>query len=139
VRYSPSFERDWTFYLNSRSTFEFCGKTDEEIKAKIIPDPSGRSAKECFLFLDGRGEIVPCSEPDLLFEVLRVKAGINWQIRQWAEMLSGGVLMPSELVECRDAYHLPPWVLGGVLGQAVRLGWSAPWAEHVRHLLRTKT
>lgn len=103
MKYSPSFKRDWEFYLRIKSEFTFCGKSDSEIQARIIPSTTGRTAKECFLFLDGMGKVVPCAEPELLFEVLRVKAAINWQIRQWAEMLSEGVLMPSELVRCRDS------------------------------------
>lgn len=135
MRYSPSFNKDWEFYLLSKTEFTFCGKPDSEIHTKITPSKTGLTAKECFLFLDGRGEIRPCSEPELLFEVLRVKASINWQIRQWAEMLSGGVLMPSELVECRKTYKLPGWVLEAVLNQARRLGWPEPWARYTRKLL----
>lgn len=137
MRYSPSFERDWTFYLRSRSEFTFCGKPDSEIHAKIIPSPSGKTAKECFLSLDSRGEVVPCLEPELLFEVLRTKAAINWQVRQWAEMLLGGVLRPLELVECRETYGLPEWVLEAILNQSERLGWPRPWVEYAKKLLTT--
>lgn len=70
-----------------------------------------------------------------MFEVLRVKAAINWQIRQWAEMLSGGVLMPSELVGCRETYGLPEWVLEAVLNQSDRLGWPRAWVNYTKNLL----
>jgi hypothetical protein len=137
MRYSPSFQRDWKFYLDSRDVFTFCGKHDSEILEKILSDPNGLTAKECFLFLDGRGEIKPCSEPDLLFQVLKVKAAINWQVKQWAEMLLGGVLMPSELVECRDDYNLPSWVLESVLNQSRKMGWPEPWIQYTKNLLTT--
>lgn len=117
--------------------FTFCGKHDSEILEKILSDPNGLTAKECFLFLDGRGEIKPCSEPDLLFQVLKVKAAINWQVKQWAEMLLGGVLMPSELVECRDDYNLPSWVLESVLNQSRKMGWPEPWIQYTKNLLTT--
>lgn len=135
MKYSPSFERDWKFYLGNRFEFTFCGKPDSEILARILPSPTGKTAKECFLHLDSKGEVVPCSESELLFEVLRAKASINWQVRQWAEMLSQGILMPSELVECMNAYNLPEWALEAVLNQSRRLGWPEPWVRYTKTLL----
>lgn len=135
MRYSSSFQRDWEFYLRSREVFTFCGKPDSEILEKIKPDPNGSTAKECFLYLDGRGEVKPCSEPELLFQVLKTKAAVNWQVKQWAEMLLGGVLFPSELVECRDDYGLPKWVVEAVLNQSRKLGWPEPWIKYTKNLL----
>lgn len=134
--FSVSYERDWAFYLNSRTVFTFCGKPDKDLATKIKPDfSSGSSAKLCFKELDSRGVVLGCSEPELLLEVLRTKAAINWQIKQWSEMLVGGIMFPSELAECRSSFHLPNWVLDATISQAVKLGWPKPWATFTRTLL----
>lgn len=118
-KYSPSFERDWYFYSKSSEIFTFCGKPDQEIWDKISTDKEfGHSAKDSFLELDSSGKIIGCSEPELLFLVLRTKAAVNWQIKQWAEMLSTGVLFLSEFSECKTMYELPDWVIDSTLKQA---------------------
>ncbi len=135
MNFSASFERDWAFYLNSRMVFAFCGKHDKDLAAKIMPDGLGCSAKFCFKELDSRGVVVGCSEPELLLEVLRTKASVNWQIKQWSEMLVGGIMFPSELVECRECFQLPEWVLDATLCQAAKLGWPKPWIAYSKSLL----
>lgn len=133
--FSASLERDWAYYLRSREVFTFCGKSDKDLATKIKPDPDGSSAKLCFRELDSRGVVIGCSEPELLLDVLRTKAAINWQIKQWSKMMVGGIMFPSELMECRSSFQLPDWVLDATISQAVKLGWPKPWATFTRGLL----
>jgi hypothetical protein len=133
--YSASFERDWDFYLSSVGVFGFCGKHDNDLIQKTNSHLDGYSAKEAFAALDSRGKIIPCSETQLLLEVLRTKASVNWQIKQWAEMLVAGLLFPEELVECKKEFGLPGWAIDAVLNQAKKLGWPVPWIEYTRSVV----
>ena len=121
MQYSNTFERDWSFYLNSQQIFTFCGKTDRELWQKVVSCSTGKTAKECFYSLDSKGKVVPCSEPDILYVVLRTKAAVNLQIAQWAEMVAGGVLWPFEMKEIDHIYQLPDWVIKAVYKQAESL------------------
>ena len=76
----PAFQRDWTFYLNNRTTFNFCGCTVPETSI----DPDGVSAMEAFYVFDSRGKIQDCREPKLFREILICKKSINFHIKMWA-------------------------------------------------------
>lgn len=86
MRYSKSFDRDWDFYTKNVGRFTFWG--GDQI-FKPISDPSGISAKEFFYKLDSNGldkiKDKPCSESELVYEVLKFKKGLNFHIKQWAE------------------------------------------------------
>lgn len=92
MKYSQRFNEDYGWYLKNKDIFKFCGKappfTDRLGNNLVVPDlEKGKSSKECFYVFDSTGKIIATREPELLFEILRCKAGINWQIKQWAEGL----------------------------------------------------
>lgn len=133
VRFSPQFERDYQFYLAQKDTFTFSGsdtksdfgiqfpgdspKLDEkgkEIPFSIPYSATGKNAKVCFLKLDSEGKCGPCSEPELLVELLNCKAAVNLQIKMWAQGRAEYTLPAIELQEYCDYYHAPEWVFKAV-------------------------
>lgn len=93
-KYSKRFEQDYQFYLSSIGVFDFCGTLNPKFEA--VPNGE-RTAKECFYLIDSRGKNTPCSEPELLNQLLLTKAAINFQIKQWAEGFAEGTLPLAEL------------------------------------------
>src|SRR5580698_5521857 len=102
----PEFERDYQFYFENRYRFTFAGSDikslvqypreaestslDDEGNMVTIPfsfpySELGKTAKHCFYKADSEGKKLPCSEPELLVELLTCKAGVNLQIKMWAE------------------------------------------------------
>jgi len=134
-KYSNVFERDWKCYSNPfiQEEFEFSGKPDSEFLAKIKSDPKGKTAKECFHAFDSTGKIISCCEPEELLKIFKAKAGINFQIKQWAKMFSDGLLFPQELVEIEKEYDFPLWVKEAVIRQSGRPCEIAQW--HKEYIL----
>ncbi len=132
MKYSENFERDYELYLRLKNVLTFCG-TDIKVKySKFQSDENGRDAKECFYILDSTGKYEKCKELDLLFEILRCKASINWQIKQWAEGRAESLAWVSEdkmmhlvahqeLKEIQNEFQFPDWVITAIVEQANKI------------------
>lgn len=136
-KFNPNFERDYAFYFNNRTVFTFAGtdiKKDYRIQFPGEPDEfmdgeawgipyfqNGLNAKLCFYYLDSEGKRLPCSEPELLNQLLTCKASINLQIKMWAEGRAEYSLSLSELKEYMDEYKCPEWVLKAIENQKTKL------------------
>ena len=139
-KYSANFERDYDFYLTNKNKFTFCGTITP--KHKAIFDPNGKSAKEVFYSIDSSGKNHPTKEPGLLDELLLCKAGVNFQIKQWAEGRVDGTLPLYELTgdgqvlnwlekdgeviavsggNIREEFNLPEWVIKAVENQKEKI------------------
>ena len=125
MRYSKKFKRDWGLYLRIKDDYKFCGSDEPQIKLERFPDdPNGKDAKECFYLMDSQGKYEPCKEKQLLFEILRCKASLNWQIKQWAEAqalefvdqpsLVTIVMCKNFLDEIQAERDFPKWVIDAV-------------------------
>lgn len=144
--FSPAFERDYTFYLSNKDTFTFAGsdlKKDYGIQFPGEPEPfdeegkplpftvpysaTGKSAKVCFYQLDSEGKCKPCSEPELLVEILRCKASVNLNIKIWAQSRAEYTLSKVELLEYIEFYKAPEWVLKAIENQKLKIlkEWAA--------------
>lgn len=144
--FSPQFERDYTFYLSNKDTFTFAGTDvkrdygiqfpgepeplDEEgqpLPFAIQHSPTGKSAKVCFYKLDSEGKCKPCSEPELLFQILRCKSSINLQIKIWAQSRAEYTLSKEELQEYMEFYQAPEWVFKAIENQKLKIlkEWAA--------------
>lgn len=121
-KYSKSFERDYNFYMNciNNKWFSFSG-TDIKKNFNILFDSKAINAKSWFHKYDSSGKIGPCSEPDLIYQLLAVKAGVNFQIKQWAEGRSDFSLSYYELMEYMNYYSAPEWLIEAVENQAKRI------------------
>lgn len=121
MKYSPNFERDYTFYLNNVDNFTFCGTLLP--KHLAVYDKNGVTAKEAFYHIESSGKNKPTKEPDLLNKLLLCKASVNFQIKQWAEGRADGTLPhiefngDGETLEWQDVvikhkyfWWLPNWI-----------------------------
>lgn len=144
--FSPNFERDYTFYLSNKDRFDFAGtdvKRDYGIQfpgepepldeeGKTLPfaipySPTGKTAKVCFYKLDSEGKCKPCSEPDLLVQILRCKASVNLNIKIWAQSRAEYTLSKEELQEYMEFFQAPEWVFKAIENQKMKIlkEWAA--------------
>ena len=154
--FSPQFERDYTFYLSNKDHFTFAGtdikkdyniqfpgeleliERDEDGIEKAITfsipySSTGKSAKVCFHQLDSTGKCKPCSEPQLLVEILRCKAAINLQIKTWAQSRAEYSLSKEELLDYLGYYQAPEWVLKAIENQKLKI--LKEWAAEKKYQL----
>lgn len=126
-KFSPNFERDWNFYVANKDKFTFCG----QIIPEIAEDPNGKSAKECFHALDSRGVLPPCRESKLLWEVIRAKKSINFQIKAWAEDYEY-MWLDFPVQEMLKSFEgsVPDWV-GDALRKQIKKRFENPRAREV--------
>jgi|ERR1700722_11630062 len=145
-KFNLNFERDYTFYLNNRTVFTFAGtntKRDYGIQFPGEPDTGffvfpysekGLDAKHCFYYLDSEGKKYPCSEPELLNQLLTCKASVNLHIRMWAESRAEYSLSLVELMEYMEQYKCPEWVFRAVENQKTKIlkqwGIEKKYSEH---------
>lgn len=151
----PQFEIDYQFYFSQRHQFNFCGadiKSAYQIQYPNDPESlgndedgspilwaipyskEGKIAKECFYRLDSEGKRLPCFEPELLVELLTCKAGVNLQIKIWAEGRAEYTLPLDELMEYVEHFKCPDWVLKAVENQKQKIlkEWidERKWKQH---------
>ncbi len=144
MKYSKSFNEAYNFYLANLDIFNFCGTLNPKFTAVYSPD--GMSAKQAFYHIESSGMNPFCREPDLLNKLLLTKAGINFQIKQWAEGRAEGTLPliefcadrvpeydgstytlewvngePVKHKDIKTQYVLPEWVINAVENQKRRL------------------
>lgn len=87
MKYSKNFERDYSWYLKYKDIFTFSGSP-----RKKIEQGDKYSAKEVFYLYDSQGKLNPCTEPELLQQILLCKESINFQVKQWSEDRAKGYL-----------------------------------------------
>jgi hypothetical protein len=152
--FSPQFERDYTFYLSNKDEFTFAGtdtkkdygiqfpgepepiEKDEDgkdvtVKFPIPYSPTGKSAKVCFYQLDSEGKCKPCSEPQLLVEILRCKASVNLNIKTWAQSRAEFTLSKFELLEYLEQCKAPEWVFRAIENQKLKI--LKEWASEKKY------
>jgi hypothetical protein len=127
MKFSNEFERDYNFYLENKDVFTFSGSDAKKTYGIQLPgekgtfaipySEQGKSAKICFHKLDGAGKKVPCSEPQLLIEILTCKGSLNLNIKTWAQSRSEYTLSKGELSEMMISLKAPEWVFKAVENQ----------------------
>lgn len=117
-KYSPNFERDYTWYLKYKDVFTFDGTLHTSDKVKY--DEKGKDAKYCFYIFDSRGKVIPTNEPELLFQIHKCKGSINFNIKMWAEDRGKGWLSKLEFDEIVKEYELLDWMVEAVEKQKVK-------------------
>lgn len=122
MRYSKSFERDYKWYLHliSSDKFNFSGNANTLTSKgleKVIYNPEGKSAKECFYTFDSRGERLETKEPNLLRQIYHTKASVNLHIKMYSEDRALG-LLPKIMFDqiCTDI-KAPDWFSDAVENQ----------------------
>jgi len=99
-------------YIECSRVFTFFGGSHDH----MIWHEDGVTALQGFNAQDSMGLDVPCNQPFLLKKALDGKAGLNFQIKQWAEGIVDGISLLHELQ--RDFPWLPEWVWEAVVGQS---------------------
>ena len=117
MKYSRNFERDWKFYTDNLSVFNFAGK----LPPSTVLSRSGPGAKECFYIHDSTGVLNACAEPKLLEQALICKASVNLHIKLWAYGIAHGTFGEFELRVYLDSLQAPDWVMKAVVEQTKRL------------------
>ena len=137
MKFSKKFNKDWEFYLTNLHR----KSTDPEYDQYLDPEQfanqkeymftfsgsstvlqpiveSGYYAKEAFYLMDSKGGTYDCREPELLRDVLVLKKGINFQIKQWVEgyndMFMGVDVYISEFI------NPPSWLRKSFVNQLSR-------------------
>lgn len=120
MKFNKKFDRDFNFYLENSEKFNFCG---EEIVVSSIDLQNGRSAKECFYFLDSLGKMLPCCEPEIFKKIITCKKSINLHLKMWADGWYD-MLEPVEYYLNEFNGHIPKWVKKSLLKQKNKVGFK---------------
>jgi len=117
MKFKDSFNRDFSFYLSVRNTYNFDGvseyfnKKGEHI---VQYDKNGISGKQAFYWFDSNGLIKPTKHPNILKTLLKVKGSVNLHIKLYAEDRAKGILTRPELIEICKQYNAPEWFWSAV-------------------------
>ena len=98
--YNKNFERDFKFYIRMRNIFNFDGSLNylnKKGKEIVIYDINGVDGKEAFFQFDSNGIIKPTKHPNLLYQLLKIKASVNLHIKMYAEDRANFLMSKTEL------------------------------------------
>jgi hypothetical protein len=115
MKYSQNFEKAYNFYHSNMDEFTFCGASLSETTHTAIFSKDGVSAKEAFYSIESFGKNIPTYESELLNRLLMCKAGVNFNIKYWAEGVAEGLFTLNELT---DGYQV--WVKKAVEGMVIK-------------------
>lgn len=116
VKYSKNFERDFKWYLQVRSLFNFDGKRSEE----IIYNKKGVDGKRAYFEYDSHGKIVATKHPNILATLLKTKGSVNLHIKMYAEDRAKGILPKMLFNEIVDEIKAPNWFIEAVENQKTK-------------------
>lgn len=107
-KYSDNFNRDFSWYLKYRHTFDFDGRLDRD----IVYDKNGIDGKRCFFLYDSQGILKPTKHPNLVISLLKTKGSINLHIKMWKEDRYNGCLPKILFIEeCIEPFELLDWMI----------------------------
>jgi hypothetical protein len=118
MRYSKSNERDFSFYLSNRHSFNFSGTLNP---VEPVYDKDGVDGKEAFFSIENNGKNKPTKHPNILSSLLLSKASVNFNIKMWAESRSDGTLPYHLLLDIQREFKAPDWVITAVENQKAKL------------------
>ena len=119
-KYSPEFERDFSWYLKMRTMFNFDGNAnyyDKKGQNIIVYDKKGVSGKEAFYKWDSSGKIIPTRHPNILHTLLKTKGSVNLHIKMYAEDRANGLFPLAEFQDFCTKYNCPIWFITAVENQ----------------------
>lgn len=113
IKYSPSFERDFSWHLSMRNIFNFDGNGD----STAIYDKNGVSGKEAFYLYDSTGKKFATKHPNIFLGILKTKGSINLHIKMYAEDRAAGLMTKKELDAICADFNAPQWFIQAVENQ----------------------
>lgn len=111
-----SVKKDILWMVKNRHNFTFTGSTGR----KIAFDELGRNGMQCFYVFESTGVLLSTKHPNILESLLKVKASINFQIKEWAQDRASGFLPRIEFNKIIKEFDLPEWVMLAVENQKVK-------------------
>ena len=102
--------------LRHRTDFTFTGSDYRPVKF----NRGGANGLLCFHKFESTGVLLETRHPNILSGLLRVKASINFQIKEWAQDRASGLLPKILFDEIIKEYNLPEWVAKAVEKQKVK-------------------
>ena len=112
INYSPSFERDFRWFLKMRHTFDFDGSSvyyNKKGESIIQYNKKGVDGKEAFYTWDSKGIIKSTRHPNLLHTLLKIKGGCNLHIKMYAEDRAEGNMNKIEFRALCIHFKAPYW------------------------------
>lgn len=110
--YSKRFERDFRWYLKVRNSFTFSGSiitNKSGLPLEIKFSSTGIDGKQAYNIYDSTGKLHPTRHPNILTSLLKTKASVNFQIKQWAIDRSKGELSKIEFLSDVPIFCKKPW------------------------------
>lgn len=99
--------------LSNRHNFTFTGSN-----LKITEySPSGKDGFQCFHSFESEGKLITTRHKNIFETLLRVKASLNFQIKEWAHDRASGLLPKIEFNKIIHEFNLPEWVVRAVENQ----------------------
>lgn len=111
-----SVKKDILWMIKNRHNFTFTGSAGRVIEF----DKNASSGLKCFHVLESKGILLPTKHPNILENLLKVKASINFQIKEWAQDRASGLLPRVEFNKIIKEFNLPDWVVLAVENQKVK-------------------
>lgn len=118
MKYSENFNRDISWYLKMRHTFNFAGKIPE----KIIYDKNGIDFKKAFHIYDSTGVLKSTKHPLSLALLILVKSGVNLHIKMYAEDRGACLMGSIEFRALCIKFKSPFWFRKAVEKQKFKYG-----------------
>ena len=129
-RKSYKFNNLVKWLIKYRNTFTFSGKwlldpkdNNKHLVDTIVFDREGETGKKVFNLYESQGILVPTKHPRMLYKLIKTKASITFQIKQWAESRAagelGGAYFSNEIrdehkledIITIEEYELLPWMV----------------------------
>lgn len=122
MKYSRNYNKSFLFYITNLKTLKFCPFTLPQIEYK----KDGPDAKEAFFIYESQGKIVPTKHPRTLFKLLKFKAALNWQVKDWAEGIEDTYVSVEEFL---STFKNPPNWLKKHIVRSIRKNLSYPYKQ----------
>ncbi len=95
-------------------------------------DKSGLEPRECFFKYDQTGVLDPCTDPEVVFKVLRFKKSLNFWIKTW---IDGYMDMMEPIEFYISQFDNPPeWVEKSFRHQLQKRYNEEDWRQFLRNL-----
>lgn len=99
---------DFDWYLSVRHVFSLSPKHSKIfVRGYGKKDANGRKAFDSY---DSRGVLICTRHPRVANAALRAKEAVNFQVKQWAEGMAWGYILPIEIKEFLYGLRAPDWV-----------------------------
>lgn len=112
MKHKEKFLKDVRFYIKNRHRFTFTGSQWIEFPFH----QSGVDGLTAYKSWDSNGVIVATRHPMIAQTLSRVKASINFQIKEWKAGTKEGTLFEIEMISYLDEIEAPDWVLKAING-----------------------